>query len=708
MNLFTRLAVCFAFCLATTTLFAQHALHSHDHNADGTVKSEAWKNSPKYQIMELREDYKASKGIRNVAFARNGAERHEMGGPVCQLRASDMANASFVAPPEAFTRRQNLSGSREDCANIVVTYTGFTAEAQQAFQHAVDIWESLITSPVEIRVDAVFQPLAPGVLGSAGSNFIWRNFPGAVPDTWYADALADKIAGEDLIAPFIPGAPDIVTNFSSTFSWYFGRDGQAPPGTFDFVTVVLHELGHGLGFFGSAAAIPDPLLGVYGFTSAGVTDPTIYDLFTENGAGTMTTAIDPPGAVTPALGAHFQSNDLFVDAPLANAGNGGSRPAIYAPSSFQGGSSYSHWDEATYPAGTPQSLMTPQLGFQEANHDPGTATLGMFQDHGWMTTMDCPEVDPVDDKERCDITGLDYDPNFPAPGVCREDLINPNLTSPGTFVACYRIEGIDPYSAPVDGSGYKVIIDGDQKPILFVGWDVDGGGNQYLLICVGEVPLGINNGTLFVELESGCTWTRNNFVDSPTCMPNDPPCDITNFTLRSSNPTPCNGDGSHDLKLKVFGDGLPATDADAKVVIDGTEYPIASWSLRPNGTVNLRVNDIQVTSSKPNVFVQAEAGCTWYIQDMYDTPSCNTRIAGTAIGNAFVYPNPTNGSFTISGKGLSKASYRVLNAVGQVVLQGNIENYQDEVVDLVKFDKGLYIISVVQEGEVRTERLIKQ
>src|SRR5262245_60970749 len=71
-------------------------------------------------------------------------------------------------------------------------------------------------------------------------------------NTWYPTALANRLAGTDLD----PASSDITAQFSSVIGttctlplgWYYGFDGQAPTGTLDFVTVVFHELGHGLGF----------------------------------------------------------------------------------------------------------------------------------------------------------------------------------------------------------------------------------------------------------------------------------------------------------------------------------------------------------------------------------------------------------------------------------------------------------------------------
>lgn len=53
------------------------------------------------------------------------------------------------------------------------------------------------------------------------------------------------MAGQNLNTPT---EFDIEASFNSGFSnWYLGLDGQGS-GQFDLVTVVLHELGYGLGF----------------------------------------------------------------------------------------------------------------------------------------------------------------------------------------------------------------------------------------------------------------------------------------------------------------------------------------------------------------------------------------------------------------------------------------------------------------------------
>ena len=63
-------------------------------------------------------------------------------------------------------------------ATFEVTYTGFTPQARAAFDFALNIWASLLSSPVPIKVTANFQVLSGNTLAQAGAANAWRNFPG--------------------------------------------------------------------------------------------------------------------------------------------------------------------------------------------------------------------------------------------------------------------------------------------------------------------------------------------------------------------------------------------------------------------------------------------------------------------------------------------------------------------------------------------------
>jgi PA domain-containing protein len=173
--------------------------------------------------------------------------------------------------------------------------TGTTVGQQRliAFQHAADLWGALLDSPVEIRIRATFQSLpctaTSGALGAAGPTASVMDFPGApLPGTWYPVALANRIAGTDLI----PGTDDIVAQFNSEIgttgclegsSWYYGLDNAHGDGT-DLVAVLLHEFAHGLGFI----SLVDDENGVEFLGSPDVFETRILDTTTNKHWNEMT------------------------------------------------------------------------------------------------------------------------------------------------------------------------------------------------------------------------------------------------------------------------------------------------------------------------------------------------------------------------------------------------------------------------------------
>ena len=65
------------------------------------------------------------------------------------------------------------------------------------------------------------------------------------------------------------------------------------------------------------------------------------------------------------------------------AANGGRPARLYAPGTFNGGSSYSHLDDATYRAGNRNSLMTHALGDGETIRTPGPIASAVLRTTGW-------------------------------------------------------------------------------------------------------------------------------------------------------------------------------------------------------------------------------------------------------------------------------------------------------------------------------------
>jgi len=280
---------------------------------------------------------------------------------------------------------------RTDAADVAtatasVTYTSdvigtptFPPAAQAAVQAAIDIWMTYLSSSVPITITANWHHFTANVLAGAGPSRIYKNFDNApVADTYYPSALAEAIAGH----AFSGSDPDVSIDINDRSDWSYRTDGTPVSNQFDLESVILHELAHGWGFLGTMDISSGK--GMYGIP----TDPNahdIYDSFSQdlNGASLLSY----PNNST-SLAAALQSNNVYFSSPQTNQGSA-DRVRLFAPSSWLGGSSFAHLDENTYPAGDPDSLVTPYLNRAEVIHSPGPKTLCVLEALGWRTPQSC-------------------------------------------------------------------------------------------------------------------------------------------------------------------------------------------------------------------------------------------------------------------------------------------------------------------------------
>jgi len=206
------------------------------------------------------------------------------------------------------------------------------------FQTAANIWGAILPGSVQIRVQSAFDPLTctatSGVLGSAGPISVFRDFTGAeFAGAWYHVALANQRAATDLD----PAGNDISARFNSNLGqatclsgsgWYYGYDGNEGV-LIDLLAVVLHELGHGLGFSTTTSGSTGAYLSSF---------PSVFDLYlldkTTNlhwnemsAAQRITSALntdnlvwDGPAVRQHALGTLAPRPVLYVDSPAGIAG----------------------------------------------------------------------------------------------------------------------------------------------------------------------------------------------------------------------------------------------------------------------------------------------------------------------------------------------------------------------------------------------------
>jgi len=162
------------------------------------------------------------------------------------------------------------------------------------------------------------------------------------------------------------------------WAWNFGT--ETPTGSeIDFRTVVTHEIGHALGFADSYDYNYDDWGNVYGSaTSAGSWEG--WEGLREWDKNLIDSAGNRPSNGGYGTPGNFNEldNPVYFTGPNSVDYFGGNVP-IYAPSSFQSGSSLAHLDE-NIPGG---GLMTPFVDLGEELREPTDLEWQMMADMGW-------------------------------------------------------------------------------------------------------------------------------------------------------------------------------------------------------------------------------------------------------------------------------------------------------------------------------------
>jgi uncharacterized delta-60 repeat protein len=281
----------------------------------------------------------------------------------------------------------NLDGAGEGlndntAATPVGGNPGVTLGQQRlnVFQRAADILGPQLQSTIVIRVAASFDPLDcdpdEGILGAAGPNTVHRNFTGApLANTWYVAASANSRANADLAT----AANDIGAQFNSNVgqpgcleihAWYYGFDGNAPANSFDFLSTVLHEIYHGLGFL----SLVDLATGQRFMAS----NDAYMRLLENHANGLLYPGMTDAQRVAASIAngnLHWVGANVVARSGILTAGRTGTHVHMYAPNPAQPGSSVSHFRDNL----APDELMEP---FATATFSRVLASA-LLADTGW-------------------------------------------------------------------------------------------------------------------------------------------------------------------------------------------------------------------------------------------------------------------------------------------------------------------------------------
>ena len=254
-------------------------------------------------------------------------------------------------------------------SNFVVNFNTVPDQYRPAIQAAIDIWSQNFKSSVPINIAVNWERVStPGVLAAATPGKFLTNFDN-IPDKdlWYASAMANALAGKDLD----PTQPEVTVRINSinASSLYIGTDGNCPSTLYDLESMILHELGHGLGFLSNADYFPISQVG-------NIQQPTPFDAYAQTTDGRRLMDLPAPSFE---LGTALTTSLVWSGA-FGTAANNGVKPKLYTPSVWEQGSSVSHLDENTFSRSGPDAVMSPNLASGEVFHAPGPVLLGMLKD----------------------------------------------------------------------------------------------------------------------------------------------------------------------------------------------------------------------------------------------------------------------------------------------------------------------------------------
>ena len=173
--------------------------------------------------------------------------------PSAPLRVPPPVRATVMTPegevPQAATASFTIDYIANGGADLwsEPCYT-FPESAKASFNAAAAIWADLLQSSVPIAIRACWASFSGSTLGYSGGGYLYRDFPGApLAGTYYSASLANALSGSDRDSTTY----DMHITYNGSFSWYYGVDGNTPSGQHDLMSVVLHEIAHGLNFSGS-------------------------------------------------------------------------------------------------------------------------------------------------------------------------------------------------------------------------------------------------------------------------------------------------------------------------------------------------------------------------------------------------------------------------------------------------------------------------
>ncbi len=241
--------------------------------------------------------------------------------------------------------------------------TPIPEETKVVFEAVMAEWADVLDmNGAGIHINIFYQELAAGTLGGTSTYRV------AVTQDGETFAITTALLNARLGSDQYPWDSDIQVYVNSTVSWNLQTSGSTPTSEYSLYTTMLHEIGHGLGFWGDIE--PDTV-------ASDILSSFDMRLYHDTAAA---------GGIAPAVPVRTSQHPVTGTDHSWFKNLDGTWERIYDPSGgYRHGSSMSHFDEWAYGPNLPLggALMTPMLGGGETIYDVDNVTLGIMEASGW-------------------------------------------------------------------------------------------------------------------------------------------------------------------------------------------------------------------------------------------------------------------------------------------------------------------------------------
>lgn len=298
------------------------------------------------------------------------AAQESAAGPLISCPGHYLPDSTVISLP-----LRSLRMNEQPSAKFTPQYNNVPDSIKTVVEAAFAVWDKILISRVPIHIQVSWEDLAGGILATGGSDRVFKNFRNApLRDVWYPSALADALAGQSVNG----NSTDIVLKINRNASWNLDYDGPQNFRYYDLLSVIIHEIAHGIGFMSSF----EPSGGTERL-KWGIQDlPFVYDRYVVDRNGNSLVNNRFYTNDSEKLLQEVTENEIYfhVDSGTYSI----MRPRLHTDRPFSAGASLSHiaHSQISQPDNRDR-LMLPTIGQGVRYHYPGNGILAILFQMGW-------------------------------------------------------------------------------------------------------------------------------------------------------------------------------------------------------------------------------------------------------------------------------------------------------------------------------------